>query len=111
MPAKVTAPILTDDVVLFHDKEEAQLFFDGFTVPDATRTTAGSMFKAAATSFTNTAIVAEYNDISVVQEDGSSVTIKVVTKDAYDNLVVKYNLLSTALKTLIDNLRNAGHTA
>ena len=111
MSAKITAPQLTSNTVLFANRAAAQTFFDGFTAPDATPSAAGVVKKATSVNYTsNPANTPEYNTLNIMNDDGSYSSVKLVPQATYEDLMNKYNDLSAKFAQLVTNLNNAGIT-
>lgn len=105
MSVNVQSNAFTDANVLFADKEAANIWRLSLTVPDATATTPGVVYKGAVSvaSFPSN-ITTPYYNITTVEGDSAIVASKAVT----DNYKAQIDYLNARLEALITVLKNIG---
>ena len=104
MSAPISFTLFTSNTVLFASKDAANAFFNAMTVGSASTSQDGVVKKSVFVALDSLVSNPTYQDIQVMQGDGSFVTTQVPSKESFD-----------ALLTLVKNLRqteiNAGQRA
>ena len=105
MSVNVQSNAFTDANVLFADKEAANIWRLSLTVPDATATTPGVVYKGAiaVASFPPETAAPCYN---ITTTDGDSVFV--ASKAMTDNFRTQIDYINSRLEILIATLKNSG---
>ena len=106
MSASISFPALTDENILWQNRDAATAFFAALSVADATISEEGVVKQAVAVSFSFIALV--NTDVVTITQDDGVTTVSVPKKESYDELKASYIVLQTAFNQLLTNLRAAG---
>lgn len=108
MSTFATPPTLTDDEILFLDREAAQTFFNAFALPDASTTSPGIVSQLDTVSYSFTPYTPVYFSYMVLNPDMTETQVQLPSKDDFDALQAQVNALGELVEELITNMKSAG---